>query len=241
MKRRDFIKVSSAAGIMGLVGPGFDAFGAPGATGKEGFDLHPFIKEHPEAVFINLTSVSDKSDTQDIYYAANKLAKEMFVKTSRGAGYPGTTKITCKPNWTCSGYNSDHLSQIGINTDLNFIEGYLNGVKEKGPNEFYLRECACPQMWDSNGWTDMAARNNFDLKDLSSKDYWELGDEINFKKVNNGNVFKEIGFMAPMNTEGTFLINIAKFKAHQMGITGAIKNVQGITGREVPPVLRRTF
>ena len=26
MKRRDFIKVSSAAGIVGLVGPGYEAF-----------------------------------------------------------------------------------------------------------------------------------------------------------------------------------------------------------------------
>ena len=232
MKRRDFIKVSSAAGIMGFVGPGYDAFAGSDAKGKEGFDLHPFIKEHPEAVFINLTSVKEKSDNKAIYDAAYKLANEMFVKTDKGAGYPNTTKITCKPNWTCSGYNKDHLSQIGINTDLNFIEGYLNSVKEKGPKEFYLRECACPQMWEANGWTGMASRNNFDLKDLSSKDYWDLGDEIIFKKVDGGNVFKEIGFMAPMNAEGTFLINIAKFKAHQMGITAAIKNVQGITGRK---------
>jgi uncharacterized protein (DUF362 family) len=232
MKRRDFIKVSSAAGIMGLVGPGYDAFADTDAAGKEGFDLHPFIKEHPEAVFINLTSVKDKSDTKAIYDAAYKLANEMFVKTSRGAGYPNTTKITCKPNWTCSGYNKDHLSQIGINTDLNFIEGYLNSVKEKGPREFYLRDCACPQMWEANGWTGMASRNNFDLRDLSSKDYWDLGDDIIFKKVEGGNVFREVGFMAPMNAEGTFLINIAKFKAHQMGITASIKNVQGITGRK---------
>jgi len=35
--------------------------------------------------------------------------------------------------------------------------------------------------------------------------------------------------MAPMTAEGTFLINLAKFKAHQMGITGAIK-----TFRELP-------
>jgi hypothetical protein len=35
-----------------------------------------------------------------------------------------------------------------------------------------------------------------------------------------------------MNGEGTFLINIAKFKAHQMGITASVKNLQGITGRK---------
>ena len=103
MKRRDFIKVSSAAGIMGLVGPGYDAFAGTDSKGAEGFDLHPFIKEHPEAVFINLTSVKDKTDTKAIYDAAYKLANEMFVKTTKGAGYPNTTKITCKPNWTSSG------------------------------------------------------------------------------------------------------------------------------------------
>ncbi|MBK7710412.1 MAG: twin-arginine translocation signal domain-containing protein [Bacteroidales bacterium] len=85
MKRRDFIKVSSAAGIMGIVGPGMDVFASADAKGGEGFDLHPFIKEHPEAVFINLTSVKEKTDKQAIYDASYKLAGEMFVKTSKGA------------------------------------------------------------------------------------------------------------------------------------------------------------
>src|SRR5674476_1079719 len=38
--------------------------------------------------------------------------------------------------------------------------------------------------------------------------------------------------MAPMTAPDTFLINIAKFKAHQMGITGSIKNLQGITAKK---------
>ena len=79
---------------MGLVGPGIDAFAENDSKGPAGFDLHPFIKEHPEAVFINLTSVKDKSDTKAIHDAAYKLASEMFVKT-RGTGYANTTKITC--------------------------------------------------------------------------------------------------------------------------------------------------
>ena len=57
MKRRDFIKVSSAAGIAGLVGPGYSAMANTALSGADGFDLHPFIKEHPEAVFINLKSL----------------------------------------------------------------------------------------------------------------------------------------------------------------------------------------
>ncbi len=233
MKRRDFIKVSSAAGLVGLMGPGNQAIANTSPSEEGGFDLHPFIKEHPEAVFINLTSVKEKTDAKPIYDAANKLAKEMFVKTTKGEGYSNSMKITCKPNWTCdSGARSDTLSKLGITTDLNFVEGYLNGLKSKGPKNYYIRECACPFNWEANGWTGMAERNNFDLRDLSSKDFWELGpDDLIFKEV-NGTVFKKVGFMAPMNAPDTFLINIAKFKAHLMGITGAIKNLQGITGRK---------
>jgi uncharacterized protein (DUF362 family) len=231
MKRRDFIKVSSAAGILGLAGSSLDPIVVTYPEEFDGFDLHPFIKEHPEAVFINLTSIKDKTDKNGIYEAAYKLANEMFVKTSGSKGYSNTTKITCKPNWTCMSINKkDPLGNMGINTDLNFIEGYLNGLKNKGPKDFFLRECACPFLWKANGYIDMAERNQFDLKDLTSKDYWDLGDEIIFKKV-DGIVFKEVGFMAPMTGPDTFLINIAKFKAHQMGITASIKNLQGITGK----------
>jgi hypothetical protein len=231
MKRRDFIKVSSAAGILGIAGTGFNAIANPYPGEFDGFDLHPFIKEHPEAVFIHLTDVKEKTDKKGIYEASYKLAEEMFVKTSGGKGISNKTKITCKPNWTCMSIDKkDPSANMGINTDLNFVEGYLNGVKTKGPGEFYLRECACTFLWKPNGYTAMAERNNFDLKDLTSKDFWDLGDEIIFKKV-DGVVFKEVGFMAPMTGPDTFLINIAKFKAHQMGITGSIKNLQGITGR----------
>jgi hypothetical protein len=232
MKRRDFIKVSSAAGIVGLVGPGYEAFAGSDAKGKEGFDLHPFIKEHPEAVFINLTSVKDKTGSQAIFDAGTRLASEMFVKTTKGAGYPNTTKVTCKPNWTSSGINKkDPTGNMGITTDLNFIDGFLNSVKNKGPRDIYLRECASPNSWSTLGYRQMADRNGFDLRNLSSEDYWELGDGIIFKQI-DGVVFKEAGYMAPMNAPDTFLINIAKFKSHQMGITASIKNLQGITGKK---------
>ena len=233
MKRRDFIRVSSAAGIIGLTGKRFDSIAKNPGSEADGFDLHPFIKEHPEAVFIHLTEVKEKTDSSGIYLAASRLADEMFVKTTSGKGFPNSTKITCKPNWTCTVENArDPTAKLGINTDLNFIEGFLNSLRKKGPQDYFIRECACPSFWAANGWTGMAEKNNFDLRDLSSLDYWDLGkDDLIFKRV-DGVVFKEVAYMAPMNAPDTFLINVAKFKAHQMGITASIKNLQGITAKK---------
>jgi len=234
MKRRDFIKVSSAAGLISVAAPAYSTMSSLSSRGKEGFDLHPFIKAHPEAVFINLTEIENKGDAKGIHDAASTLAREMFVKTTDGEGYSNSTKITCKPNWTCSGPvdSDDPLANKGITTDLNFIEGFLRGVKAKGPQQFFIRECACPQYWSETGYTQMAERNNFDLRDLSTKDFWELDKEdVIFHKV-DGVVFKQVGIMAPMTGQDTFLINIAKFKTHLMGLTAAIKNLQGITAKK---------
>jgi hypothetical protein len=233
MKRRDFIKISSAAGIIGLAGKGFGSIAKNPGSETGGFDLHPFIKEHPEAVFINLTEVKEKTDASGIYIASSRLADQMFVKTPNGEGFPNSTKITCKPNWTCTvGNTADRTAKLGINTDLNFIVGFLNSLKKKGPQNYFIRECACPSTWAENGWTRMAQENNFDLRDLSTKDFWDLdNDDLIFRKV-DGVVFKQVAYMAPMTAPDTFLINIAKFKAHMMGITASIKNLQGITAKK---------
>ncbi len=232
MKRRDFIKVSSASGVAGIIGPEYLPLTTP-LSDSDCFDLHPFIKEHPEAVFIHRTRVKKITNAEAIRKTAHKLAGEMFVKTTSEKGYANSTKITCKPNWTCNGGpDTDPESKLGVTTDLHFVEGFLNGVREVGPQQFYIRECACPQNWEANGWTAMAERNNIDLRDLTSKNFWELGeDDLIFRDV-DGVVFKKVAFMAPVTAPDTFLINIAKFKAHMMGITGAIKNLQGTTGRK---------
>ena len=233
MKRRDFIKASSATGLAGLLEPDYLKLSGFSDQENDRFDLHPFIKAHPEAVFINPTKVRKTSHSKKINEIAYQLASELFVRASGEDGYSNTTKITCKPNWTCNGGpDLDPDIKVGVTTDLHFVEGFLNGVKEVGPQQFYIRECACPQNWEANGWTTMAARNQFDLKDLSSRDFWDLeDDDLIFREV-DGVVFKQVAFMAPMTAEDTFLINIGKLKAHMMGLTGAVKNLQGITARK---------
>ena len=204
MKRRDFIKTSAAAGLIGLAGARCSSVKQTAAphTGP-GFDVHPFVKNHPEAVFIKLTSVESKRDTQGIHDAGYELAQEILVKTSSG-GYPNSTRISCKPNWTCNGRpDLDHEAKLGITTDLNFVEGYLKGVKEKGPRQFFLRECACPYRWEANGYTGMAERNGFDLRDLSSKDFWDLEpDDLDVVEVHDATSISEYAFMEDLGVCG---------------------------------------
>jgi len=236
MKRRDFIKLSSTAGVAGIVGSNLKATANPLYAQASGFDLHPFIKAHPEAVFVYLTDVKEKTDRKPIYDAAYKLASEMFITTSGGAGYSNMTKIAGKPNWTCGlpRAGDDPAYHLGITTDLNFIEGYLNGLKAKGPQDIYLREFACNNQWEPLGFVDMARRNNFDLTSLLERDPWEYTNgELIFKEVPNGIVFKEVALQAPIGAPNSFLVNIAKFKSHGMGVTGTIKNLQGTQGRRL--------
>ena len=232
MKRRDFIKTTALAGLTGAAAQGCAAMGrAPSASGP-GFDLHPFVKANPDAVFIHRTSLADKLDTEGIHDAAYQLSRELIVPVQSG-GYPLSTRITVKPNWT-STRQRDHSpvpDVLGVNTDPHFMEGWMHAMRDNGSSEFFIRECASPSQWEPMGYRAMADRNGFDLTDLSTKNFWELGDGINLIDIPDGVVFKKMGFMAPMNERGTFLVNIAKMKAHGMGITASVKNLQGITGR----------
>ena len=149
MKRRDFIKTSAIGGVSGLVGQGCSTLGKTGRISGPGFDVHPFVKNHPEAVFIHLTDVKSKRDIDDIRGVGRRLSKELIVKTSSG-GYPMSTGITVKPNWTSAGPRDDKpvYEKLGINTDPNFIEGWVQAMKEVGPQKYYIRECCCPTQWD---------------------------------------------------------------------------------------------
>jgi len=237
MKRRQFLKSTAAAtGVAGMVGQGCSSMKqaqAPVEHTGPGFDVHPFVKSHPEAVFIKRTDVASKKDVDGLRSAGSAIARELIVKTQSG-GWPFTAPVVMKPNWTCAHPRDGHsiFEALGINTDLHFVEGFFNALSEVGPMKQYLRECACPKDWEAMGWPQMAERNGIDFRDLTSMDYWELkkGD-LNFIEVPDGVVFKEIAFMSPINTPGAFFVNAPKFKAHGMGITGAVKNIQGTAGK----------
>jgi len=227
MKRRAFIKTSAALGLAGMAGP------LPAPSAEAGFDVHPFIREHADAVFIHYTSVKEKTDAAAIREAGFNLSKELIVPAK--TGWPVSAKVNIKPNWTSAGPQNGHpvVEKLGVNTDPNFVEGWAAALKELGPRNLFIRESCCPNQWEPMGWAAMCARSVIDLRDRTSMDVWELknGEDVIFHEVPKGVVFREIGYQGPMNEKGSCLINIAKLKAHGMGITATVKNLQGITAK----------
>lgn len=232
MKRRDFIKTTALAGLAGAAHSCSSMERRSGVSSGPGFDVHPFVKANPDAVFVHRTSLASQFDTEGIHDTAYRLSRDLIVPVESG-GWPLSTRITVKPNWTSTRQreNAPIGDILGVNTDPHFMEGWLHAMRDNGSSRFFIRECASPRQWEPMGYRAIADRNGWDLTDLSTKNFWELGDGINLIDIPDGVVFKKMGFMAPMNESGTFLVNIAKMKAHGMGITASVKNLQGITGR----------
>jgi len=231
MKRREFIKTSAVCGTSGLLTGGCASRARDAVNVGPGFDVHPFVKNHPEAVFVHRTSVSSIRDTEGKRTAGEKLAKELIVPTRTG-GYPLSTRIVIKPNWT-GAHPMDGkpvFEKLGINTDPDFIAGWAHGMKKAATGDYYVRESGSPHYWEDMGYYRCAGESGFNLRDMSLMDMWELDKDrdLVFIDIPDGVVFKTAAYMAPVNEPGTFLVNIAKFKAHGMGITSSVKNLQGL-------------
>jgi len=240
MDRRTFLKTIGISGAVGLARPDHllagRAFSSP-----EYFDLHPFIKEHPEAVFIRRTNVADKTDSEAKRQEGIALARDIFV-LAETPGVPLSHRVAIKANTTCGG--SPQASQMGILTDVHFVEGVIEGMKTQlglPGSKFYVREgnwlgdSYCPEAYWESGYGAMCERTGanggrFDSGRLLSEAALrnlEEGSEVTWVDYPQGVVFRRIGYVAPYNQPDTWLLNIAKLKAHGMGMTLCCKNHQG--------------
>ena len=239
MERRTFLKSIGAVGASSVLRPDLVLAGAaPGSAAY--FDLHPFVAAHPEAVFVKRTQVSAKTHAESKLQEGASLARELFV-TQDTPGISLSDKIAVKPNLTCGGGTASDV--MGIITDCDFVEGFVEGMKDLGlnGNQFYLREgnllgdASCPASNSLQGYRPMAARTGVHLTDFDSGrdmadvalENLEEGSEVVWREVPDGVIFKRIGYVAPINDAGAWNLNISKFKAHGMGLTLATKNWQG--------------
>ncbi|MBR9979377.1 MAG: DUF362 domain-containing protein [Bacteroidetes bacterium] len=253
MKRRDFLFSTIAAGAAVSLMHQVRAHplrnsirGSAGRPAAQALRLHPFLAAHPDAVFIRRTQVTSKLDTMAKQSEGEALTAELFSADASG-DIPFTNAMAIKPNLTCTFGTGNTAEGMGIMTDLPFVEGMVAGLSQHGfpAHNMYMREgnwlgdgyCASEYPVTGVLVDQLAQRQGihaFDfptgrhLNDMTLESL-QAGTEVIWRDVHgDGVVFKRIGYLAPYNDDDSFLLNVAKFKAHGMGMTLTAKNLQGM-------------
>lgn len=235
MNRRNFMKASAAAGTLGAIQPITALAKRQQPAGF--FNVHPFIEEHPEAVFIMKTNVDKKTNGDAIKQVGLDLSKSVFVPATKGI--PLSWIVPIKPNLTNSFTSKKHYPQqvaqfpleygMGIVTDPYFVEGIIEGMKGLGMSgkQFYVREVTTPWDFEPRGYVNMCWRQDADIRPLYD-DFKKLdSNDLQWVDFKNSEIYRKAPYLWPINSKNTFLLNIPKFKAHGMGLTLCCKNLQG--------------
>ena len=241
MNRREFMKIIAATGAATIFDP-VDVLVRKAIAAPGYFGVHRFIEAHPEAVFIKHTSVPVKTDSEAKKAEGMELAREIFTLQDT-PGIPLSHMVAIKPNLTCTGGMGRTDDGMGILTDPYFVEGVIEGIKEAGISEskMYMREgnwlgdSYCPDEARISPYIGVAERTGAHLTDFPSGreitrltlNTLEEGSEVIWKDCPDGVIFKRVGYVAPFNHPESWLLNIAKFKCHAMGMTLCAKNLQG--------------
>jgi len=230
LTRRDFLKASTAATTIGLTKP-IEVLASRYQNSSGFFGVHPFIEANPDAVFIMRTNVDVKTNAEALRQTGLDFGRSAIVPMSEeDGGVPLTHKVAIKPNITCTYTDNgdyDIEYRMGIITDPYFVEGVIDGMKELGisGDQIYMREANCPGDFEAMGYTAMAERTGTDLLGgVSSSDSASL---LNWVDTPEGMAFRKIPYIWPINSPDSWLLNIAKLKAHSMGLTLTAKNHQG--------------
>lgn len=215
MERREFLQIAAGAGAVLATGQAW----AASRRGAAYFALHPFVEAHPEAVFVLRTHVADRKDTDAKQSIGRTLARQLF-SLQRRTGIPLSSKIAIKPNLTSNCRSGDTYAII---TDREFVGGMVDGMTQTGfsASRIYVRDGIGTNQPDTK-YQDMAERAGVHYDDPADR-------ETIFQECPGGVVFKRIGYLGPFMYPDAYLINIAKFKTHAMGLTLCAKNLQGLT------------
>ena len=238
--RREFMKAAASAGSLGMTST-VNALASRHQASNGFFGVHPFIENHPEAVFIMRTGVEDINDSAAKLSAGLEFGRSVIVpRTQENGGVPLTSLIPVKPNLTCRGRWDSLWTEEKtktVVTDAHFVEGIINAVMELGVegDQFYIREVNCPEDFEIDGFGNpsaedpggVAGRVGAHLDDMTLE-VGALDEElIVWSEVPDPVYFIRVPHLWPINAPGSWLLNVAKFKAHGMGVTMTVKNLQG--------------
>lgn len=234
--RRDFLKSSSLlCGGAGLIGR--SSIFASESTPSGYFGVHPFVEQHPEAVFIMRTHVDYKTNSGACRRVGLDFGRTVFVPMD-DTGVPVTHNIAAKPNLTAHDAVDKKRGitledTMGIATDVFFVEGLFESLKELGVpgSRMHTRDANGGDVIEPRGYVAMgqrvgatvtAAQNTIKTKDDANNE-----EAFVWKEVPGGVVNTQLPYLWPFNAPDSWNLNIAKFKAHEMGLTLTSKNWQG--------------
>ena len=234
--RRYFLKSSSLmCGSMGFSGPASIFAAASKPSGY--FGVHPFVKQHPEAVFLLRTRVDYKTNSNACKQVGLDLGRSLFVPMDN-TGIPVTCNIAAKPNLTA--HQTVDVKRglaledtMGIATDVFFVEGLFESLKELGVAgaKMHTRDVNSASVIGPRGYVAMGQRVGATVAGVTTS--IQSGEKANdagafvWKEVPGGVVNTQIPYLWPFNAPDSWNLNIAKLKAHAMGLTLASKNWQG--------------
>lgn len=228
--RRRFMQTVAAAGTSALASP-IHALTSRKQVSTGYFGVHPFIESHPEAVFIMKTDVDQKMNADAKKSAGLAFGRSVFVPYD-DTGIPIDISIPVKPNIKTANPNKFPIEDIiGHVADPFFMEGLFEGMKELGiaGSQFHIRETIDYQNWQQFFYVDMAKRVGADLRlDLGlRKSYLVEGRDYNYRDIPEGIFWKRLPYLEPLHMPNTWMLNVAKLKAHTMGMTLCSKCLQG--------------
>lgn len=238
LNRREFIKAATIAGGVGTLKP-IETLASRYQVSGGNFGVHPFIENNPDAVFIMKTNVDVKTNRLAMTDAGLSFARSVIVPKENGV--PVTSLVPIKPNITnakverigtfltggSKPVDAEYLR--GVITDPFFVEGVIGSIKELGvsASNIHVLDSWDSGTWSALGWTDVATRTGITMKSREQKVGTLSEEEIVWVDTPEGTFFKRIPKLYPVSAQGSWLLNIAKFKAHGMGITLCMKNIQG--------------
>ena len=234
--RRDFIKMSSLlVGSAGLAKPVSVFAAEKKPTGY--FGVHPFVEMHPEAVFIMRTQVDSKTNSEACRRVGLDFGRTLLVPMDN-TGAPVSSHIATKANLTAHSPVDEKKGlkledTMGICTDVFFVEGMFNALMEMGVpgKNMHTRDVNGARIVEARGYVAMAERTGATVAGkttrITSED--DARDESTFvwRETPDGVVYEQIPYLWPINAPGSWNMNLAKFKAHEMGLTLTCKNLQG--------------
>ncbi len=223
------------AGSLGFMRPAFIFANAAKPSGY--FGVHPFVELHPEAVFIMRTRVDSKTNSESCRKAGLDFGRTVLVPMDE-TGIAVTRNVALKPNLTSHqavdpkrGFTLEDT--MGIATDVFFVEGIFESLKELGVagSRMHTRDVNGASVLEPRGYIAMGQRVGATV--AASKTRIETAEDSRdagafvWKEVPGGVVYTQIPYLWPFNANDSWNLNVAKFKAHAMGLTLASKNWQG--------------